>query len=69
MIVLPEYQGQGIGRAILKDLVAKCKAHGIRDIQLFCATGKIRFYERYGFKARPDDAPGMEIKNLPSSRD
>ena len=59
MIVLPEYQRQGVGAQILHLLVQKCLDANIRDIQLFCARGKRGFYEKYGFIARPDDAPGM----------
>jgi GNAT superfamily N-acetyltransferase len=62
MIVLPSHQNRGIGRAILSRLVERCRAAGIRDIQLFCARGKSGFYERCGFIARPADAPGMEYK-------
>jgi len=61
LIVLPEYQGQGIGGLILEKLVKKCKESGVRDIQLFCARGKREFYEKRGFTARPDDAPGMQF--------
>ncbi len=60
MIVHPTYQKQGIGRRILQELVAWCRAAHIRDIQLFCARGKRAFYEKNGFVARPDDAPGMQ---------
>jgi len=60
LIVLPEYQGQGIGGKILEKLVKKCQDAGVRDIQLFCARGKREFYERRGFAARPNDAPGMQ---------
>ncbi len=62
MIVLPAYQGQGIGGEILDRLVEKCLQAGIRDIQLFCARGKRSFYENRGFVARPDDAPGMQYR-------
>ncbi|MCP5045980.1 MAG: GNAT family N-acetyltransferase [bacterium] len=62
MIVLPEYQGQGIGKQILKYLTDQCLSHQIRDIQLFSAKGKVGFYEKYGYKKRPDSGPGMEIK-------
>lgn len=60
MIVLPEYQGQGIGRQILRHLVQRCLEANIRDIQLFCARGKRGFYEKFGFVARPENAPGMQ---------
>jgi len=61
MIVHPSYQGQGIGSVILDMLVAKCKAVGIRDIQLFSAAGKAPFYRKHGFVERPADAPGMAL--------
>jgi GNAT superfamily N-acetyltransferase len=62
MIVLPEYQGKGIGTAILSRLVERCTEAGIRDIQLFSAKGKAGVYEKNGFKRRSEDGPGMEIK-------
>jgi GNAT superfamily N-acetyltransferase len=62
MIVDPAYQGQGIGTEILKRLVDHCRSHRIRDIQLFCARGKRIFYEKNGFTARLDDAPGMQYR-------
>ncbi|MBN2172612.1 MAG: GNAT family N-acetyltransferase [Bacteroidales bacterium] len=62
LIVLPDYRNQGIGGQILDKLVKKCRQHQIRDIQLFCAKGYTGFYENLGFKKRPDEAPGMEIK-------
>ena len=65
MIVHPEYQKRGIGSQILEIMVAKCKQHQIRDIQLFSAKDKPGFYLKHGFKIRPENAPGMEIKNLP----
>ena len=61
MIVLPDYQGRGIGTKILSRLVNKCLKQGIRDIQLFCAKGKRVFYEKNGFEIRTTDAPGMQL--------
>ena len=65
MIVLPEYQKRGIGKQVLKMITEICIKQGIRDIQLFSAKGKAGFYEKYGYKRRPDSGPGMEIKNMP----
>ena len=64
VIVLPEYQGQGIGTAIMRRLVEGARARHIRDLQLFCATGKAAFYEKLGFQPRPRaaDAPGMDLR-------
>ena len=60
LIVLPEYQNNGIGDKILKILVKKCRENNIRDIQLFCAKGYTGFYEKRGFINRDDETPGME---------
>jgi GNAT superfamily N-acetyltransferase len=62
MIILPEYQNKGIGTRILKRFVQRCKEKNIRDVQLFCAKGKRLFYEKNSFEARPDDAPGMQLR-------
>ena len=61
LIVLPEYQSRGIGGKMLEKLVKKCQEAGVRDIQLFCAAGKREFYEKRGFAARPEGAPGMQF--------
>ncbi len=61
MIVHPAYQKQGIGTNILNLLVTWCREAHIRDVQLFCARGKRPFYEKNGFTARSDDAPGMQL--------
>ena len=62
LMVLPEYQGRGIGSVILEALLARCDSSGIRDVQLFCAPGKAAFYHRRGFVDRPSDAPGMQYR-------
>ncbi|WP_028975720.1 GNAT family N-acetyltransferase [Sporolactobacillus terrae] len=60
LIVLPEQRNNGIGSELVERLLAHCKVHGLRWIQLSCAKGKQAFYERFGFRARPHDAPGMQ---------
>jgi GNAT superfamily N-acetyltransferase len=62
MIVRPSHQNRGIGSTILRRLVERCKAAGLRDIQLFSAKGKAPFYRNRGFVERPEDAPGMRLK-------
>ena len=65
IIVRPEYEAIGISTAIVNGLVKKCREEKIRDIRLFAADDKYRFYEKHGFKARPHNAPGMEYKAAP----
>ncbi len=62
VIVLPEMQGEGIGKEIMNKLILKCKKHNIRDIQLFCAKDKAGFYEKLGFERRDENAPGMQYQ-------
>ncbi len=61
LIVDPGLQRSGIGTHILDLLIEACRHQHIRDIQLFCASGKQGFYERRGFVPRPPDAPWMEF--------
>lgn len=62
MIVRPSHQNRGIGTEILSRLVAKCKKAGMRDIQLFAAKNRTQFYLKCGFVRRPQEAPGMELR-------
>ena len=65
MIVRPEAQRAGLGSKVLSLLLARCREANIRDVQLFCARGKKDFYLQHGFEARPDDAPGMQLRKDP----
>jgi GNAT superfamily N-acetyltransferase len=64
IIVLPEYQGLGLGRLIMDKVMDYLKRNAKQGafIGLMAAKGVALFYERYGFEARPDDAPGMAMK-------
>ncbi len=63
LIVLSDHQGKGVGSAILRQLLSKCREHGIVMVQLFAAAGKSGFYEKFGFEERQGDAPGMRWVN------
>jgi GNAT superfamily N-acetyltransferase len=63
MIVDPSFQNRGIGTIILEKLVGRCKARGIRDIQLFSAAGRSSFYAKRGFIKRPANSPGMKYND------
>jgi ribosomal protein S18 acetylase RimI-like enzyme len=63
LIIHPDYQSKGFGSRLLDKLVSKCKKNKIRDIQLFSAKDKYAFYEKFGFEKRPDNAPGMQLRN------
>lgn len=62
VIIRPEYQGQGIGSHIVKSLMDKtldaaCEGDRIMFI-LGAAKGKEEFYEKFGFKMRPNEYSG-----------
>ena len=62
VIIHPDHQKKGIGKEIMDKLVAKCKKHKVRDIQLFCAKDQAGFYEKLGFESREDHSPGMQLE-------
>ncbi len=65
LIVIPEYQGRGVGQAIIDSLIDYVKEIQLPDTQimldLMCAVGREDFYKKNGFVARPTDklGPGM----------
>ena len=63
VIVLPEFQGRGIGAQLMEKVMAYIEGHAHHNtiIGLMSAIGKEAFYERYGFVKRPAEkyGPGM----------
>jgi GNAT superfamily N-acetyltransferase len=60
VIVLPEFQGQGIGAMIMGSIIGYLRAHAPEHayITLMAAKGKERFYEKFGFFTRPTEKHG-----------
>jgi ribosomal protein S18 acetylase RimI-like enzyme len=46
--IAPEYQGRGLGNAVVGHLV-RC-TEGYKRVLLFCSPGKESFYEQHGFR-------------------
>ena len=59
--VIEEYQGKGIGSALLNKLIDRCRLQHLRVLWLFSAKDKSAFYKKFGFFERPLDAPGMQM--------
>jgi N-acetylglutamate synthase-like GNAT family acetyltransferase len=64
VMVMPNWQGQGIGSQIIRILVNKCARHDIRKIHLFAAKGSEDFYQHLGFVASPYHSPGMVYEKV-----
>lgn len=56
IIVLPEYQGKGIGKSIVSRLIEYIKSAALPgsviDVGLTAVKGKESFYEKFGFSIR-----------------
>jgi GNAT superfamily N-acetyltransferase len=65
VVVLPEYQGQGVGTQLMNAVMGYIRAHAVENsvVGLMSALGKEAFYTRYGFKTRPSQhlGAGMTI--------
>lgn len=63
VMVLPEYQDQGIGKRLMDRIMEYLEDHKRKrlGVGLMVAKGKEGFYGKYGFLERPNDSqgPGM----------
>ena len=63
IVVLPEFQGRGLGRRIMDAVMSylQARARAGAFIGLMAARGVSGFYEKYGFAQRPTEqyGPGM----------
>lgn len=64
IIVLPQYQEQGIGEKIMQAIIAHLSEHMPHgsDVALITRRKNVGFYERYGFVESSPDAPSMRRK-------
>jgi GNAT superfamily N-acetyltransferase len=61
LIVHPDYQNQGFGKTLMKELMNYISTNAKTGafIGLMAAKGLEKYYEFFGFKARDAHAPGM----------
>ena len=67
VLILPEYQGMGIGTEMIRQIIQYLKDHmkpgwGVA-VDLMSAVGKEAFYQKCGFDIRPRDnrGAGMDL--------
>ncbi len=58
--VHPDYQGKGIGAALVRHLVEQARAAGCYKVILNCSEGTAPFYEKLGFR-RHDIGMRMDL--------
>jgi GNAT superfamily N-acetyltransferase len=62
VIVFPEYQGKGVGKAIIIRLIIYAEDNSLSNtaitIGLMSAKGKEGFYSKLGFRVRPNGNEG-----------
>ena len=60
--VLPDYQGQGVGRALMNSMESwiekQLKPGWAVSLELISSKGREAFYEKFGFEQRPNDWDG-----------
>jgi ribosomal protein S18 acetylase RimI-like enzyme len=67
--ILPEFQNQGVGAALLKSLLAESEAAGkpLRHMVFKMNTAALRFYERFGFTPIEDVGAYIHMERRPSN--
>ncbi len=61
IIVLPEYQGRGLGWQIMEYIMRYLEINATKNafIGLMAAKDVASVYEKFGFEKRPENRPGM----------
>ncbi|MEK6825654.1 MAG: GNAT family N-acetyltransferase [Nanoarchaeota archaeon] len=58
-IVLPEYQGKGVGKEMMRILMSKIKDKKGYLLGTCPSKVSVQFYEKFGFKKRPENPNGF----------
>lgn len=61
IIVLPAFQGKGLGKRLMETILAYLEEHALPGafIGLMAAKDVSSFYTQFGFAVRPPERPGM----------
>ena len=66
--VLPDYQGQGVGRALMNAMESWIKEQlqlgWAVSLELISSKGREAFYEKFGFEQRPNDWDGAGMMKM-----
>jgi len=59
VVVHPDFQSQGLGKAMMKYTIKKLRSDDISNITLFADPNVVQFYGGLGFLADPEGIKGM----------
>nr|WP_156800351.1 GNAT family N-acetyltransferase [Pseudanabaena sp. PCC 7367] len=59
VVVHPEYQGKGLGKALMKETIKSLRQADISNISLFADAHVVEFYRQLGFSPDPEGIKGM----------
>jgi ribosomal protein S18 acetylase RimI-like enzyme len=59
VVVHPDFQGQGLGKALMKQLIKKLRSEDISNVTLFADPHVVDFYRSLGFMSDPEGIKGM----------
>jgi ribosomal protein S18 acetylase RimI-like enzyme len=59
VVVHPDFQGQGLGKALMKYTIRKLRSEDISNITLFADPHVVDFYHGLGFISDPEGIKGM----------
>ena len=66
--VLPEYQGQGVGRTLMNTMeswiLEQLQPGWAVSLELISSKGREGFYEKFGFEQRPNDWDGAGMMKM-----
>lgn len=59
VVIHPEFQGLGLGKALMKEVIKQLRTYDISTITLFADPEVVKFYKHIGFMVDPDGVKGM----------
>jgi aralkylamine N-acetyltransferase len=59
VVVHPDFQSKGLGKALMKYMIKKLRSEDISNITLFADPHVVNFYRRMGFMPDPEGIKGM----------
>ncbi|HLO87591.1 MAG TPA: GNAT family N-acetyltransferase [Nostocaceae cyanobacterium] len=59
VVVHPDFQGQGLGKALMKYVLKKLRSEEISNVTLFADPHVVDFYRTMGFMPDPEGIKGM----------